>query len=361
MLPHNFYEMYLVREWRSINDKLFGGALLVPPTFFVTTMEHHAADWNASKRLIRFSQSFITSHHWATVVEVLKHEMAHQYVSDVLGIGGEETAHGPAFRMVCERYAIDARASGVKRTEREEHAIDRIKKLFSLGTSANENEAKAALKKAHQLLDEYGLTEGDLRSDPDAFGVAHLGEVVLRSTPENYRLVVSNVLTRHFRVETIWVHTLDKRGEPGLQLEICGRRCDLAIGEHVHDFLHAEALRLWRRTKRSGRREMVDFLEGVMRGFLETLDAEEKAKSGAAAASAPGLVHVAMKAGLRDYLERRNPSLRTLRGSRRQRGAMFGEGMSAGRRITINEPLPGAGPRLLARGRESKTQSSEED
>lgn len=344
MLPNDFYEANLSRAWVHINRVLFGEALLVAPTMIVVEMTHHLADWNAAKNLIRFSQSFVRSQPWLSVQEVLKHEMAHQYVSDVLGVD-DETSHGPAFQMVCERYGIDGRARWHARTEREDHAIDKIRKLFRLGESPNENESRAALAKAQKLLDEYGLTALDIDpSGADEHGVVHLGNVIFQRRPEDYRTVVAVILARYFRVRCIWLWTFDSEGRWGRQLEVCGRRCDLAIAEHVHDFLHAEAGRLWTRAMAGGKRNQVDFFEGVMRGFLDTLVADEKAQG---ATHGPGLVRVHAHALLDDYFERRHPKTRRVRGSRRRRGAMFGDGVFAGRNISLNEPLKGGGPKLL--------------
>jgi len=350
MLPSDFFERNLVWAWTQLNRDLFGGALVVTPTFLITAMEHHAADWSASKNLIRFSRSFVEANPWLAVKEVLKHEMAHQYVSNILGIE-DETSHGPGFQMVCERYGINGHASTRPRSEAEEHTVDKVKKLFSLGTSPNENEAKAALTKAHKLLEEYGLTEGDLHSpNADEHGVAHLGDVVLLKKPEDYRMFVSQILSRYFRVRNIWVPTFDSEGRQGLQLEICGRRSDLVITEHVHDFLHAEAQRLWERSNATRKRDKLDFFEGIMRGFLASLVTEEEALAAARSGSTPGLVRTAMEAKLNDYFERRNPNRGSVKGSKRSRGPMYGSGLAAGRKITLSTPLSGGGPKLLGAG-----------
>lgn len=41
--------------------------------------------------------------------------------------------------------------------------IDKIKKCFALGKSSNKNEAAAAIEKARKLMDEYQLTEDDIK------------------------------------------------------------------------------------------------------------------------------------------------------------------------------------------------------
>jgi hypothetical protein len=346
MLPDEFYLRNLSEAWVRINHRVFGGALLIPPVFRLVAVKHVAADWCSATRMIRFSRSFLEARSWLTVLEVLKHEMAHQYVSDVLGVE-DETSHGPAFKLVCERYAIDASASAPQRTDQELRAVERIKKLLALGSSANEHEAKAALRKAQELLASSGLTDADLHgTNSDEYGVAHVGEVVLRKTPESYRGVVCHILTAHFRMRAIWVHTLDMDGRSGLQLEICGRRGDVTIAEYVHGFLAAEATRLWEQTGKKGQRNRLDFLEGTMRGFLQTLDAEAKS----AAPVASGLVYVTMSADLDDYFDRRHPDRENMRGSRRQRGATYGEGVSAGRKIALKAAVPTSDRKLLGAG-----------
>src|SRR4030095_14857783 len=85
-----------------------------------------------------------TKEPWATLVEVLKHEMAHQYVLEVLRIE-DESAHGPAFRDVCQRLGIDAKAAGLPttssaRTDDEDRVLSRIAKLLALAESSSVHE-----------------------------------------------------------------------------------------------------------------------------------------------------------------------------------------------------------------------------
>lgn len=344
MLPDAVYLRMLSREWTSINTFLLGGALLIAPTFKLSDTLRELASWNPVRREIRFSRSFVVSSKWAAVIEVMKHEMAHQFVSDVLGVE-DETGHGPAFRMICDRYGIDARAAGTPKTDDEERVLDKVRKLFALGQSPNENEAKVAVAKARSLLEAHGLSETAVRGD-DAFGdfgVVHPGSPV---KPGRHHVAVSAILSKFFRVRCIWIPSVTPEGTSGEQLELCGRRCDLVVAEHVHAFLHAEALRLWNATGLGGKRDMEDFLEGVMNGFAQTLE-QEQAVSRSAGASTE-LVHVG-EADLNDYFDRRYPRRGSMRGSRRSRGAQFGSGLDAGRKIKIAKPLDG-GPKLLGTG-----------
>lgn len=345
MPPRDRLEHQLSQAWVRINRNVFGGALLSPAIVRLVDMEHHAADWGSTRREIRFSQSFVRSQPWAITVEVLKHEMAHQYVSDVLGIE-DETAHGPAFQRVCQMYGIDARASGVTRTEEELRVIEKVRKLFNLGQSPNENESRAALRKAEQLLKDNNLSEKDV--DPvagaDEYGIAILGPVVLRKTPESFRSAAAMILSDCFGVRCIWINTLDASGTPGLQLEACGRRSDLLIAEHVHAFLHAEAERAWSEKGPGGARNRQDFLEGVMTGHYNAL----KAERGTTKPAKEAIVHQLVSDELKDYYDRRYPRTSGIRGSQRKRGEMYSHGVGVGEKLRVNPPVGAeSGPKLL--------------
>jgi len=101
----------LLSEWRRINHVHFRN-LLRPVAIELSQAQTRLGQWNSGTRTIAIGRSMVIAQPWGVVVEVLKHEMAHQYVSDVLKIT-EETAHGKAFRGVCERLGIDATASGL--------------------------------------------------------------------------------------------------------------------------------------------------------------------------------------------------------------------------------------------------------
>ncbi len=167
---------------------------------------------------------------------------------------------------------------------------------------------------------------------------------------ERQHLAVTAILSKFFRVRCIWLPSVTSSGTPGEQLEICGRRCDLVVAEHVHDFLHAEALRRWEANPAGGKRDKEDFLEGVMNGYVETLEHEQVALRSASESKA--LVHGG-ETDLDDYFARRHPKLGSMRTSRRSRGPQFGNGLDVGRSIKIAKPLDG-GPKLLGAGAPGK-------
>src|SRR5262245_34351803 len=131
-------------EHRNLNGLLFGERLACP-SFALSDAKGRLGQWLSSSRTIELSRELLIDLSWGTLVEVLKHEMAHQYVDEVLGVR-DEAAHGPAFRRVCSERGIDARASGAPRAGEQEaapeerNALEKISRLLSLAQSSNEHE-----------------------------------------------------------------------------------------------------------------------------------------------------------------------------------------------------------------------------
>src|SRR4051812_40391104 len=98
----------LANEWKHLNWSHFREKLAEPQLTLVDSTAHLGL-WVPHVRTIEIARRLVLGHSWGVVVEVLKHEMAHQYVHEQLGVV-DESAHGPAFRAVCEKLGIDGRA-----------------------------------------------------------------------------------------------------------------------------------------------------------------------------------------------------------------------------------------------------------
>lgn len=335
------HERRLAQTWATLNQTVFGGALKWAPSFMLFESKTRLAEWNPSARTIRFSRAFVHKTSWLEVTEVMKHEMVHQYVSDVLGVE-DESAHGPAFQMVCKRHGIDGRASGSAPTDEVLAKVDKIRKLLTLGESENPHEAKVAMAQAHALMRKYGLDDIDAPELSDEImGACRIGPSFNR-IPSHHK-TLAGILSGHFNVMAIWYS-----GDGRTRLEIVGTHGDLQIAEHVHDFLLAEGTRLWAKRKSKSKREREDFFEGLFVEFLTSLRAEEAAKS-----REPGLIvhRGAKKRELSDFFRARHPETRSISGSTRRRGHRFHEGRQAGRNINIRPPVEsGLRPQLLGSG-----------
>lgn len=340
------------REWHRVNDCHFRGALTVP-VFVLSEGTARLGRYDAESRTIEIASSLALEHPWSALVEVLKHEMAHQYVFEVLAIH-DETAHGPAFRDVCDRLGIDARASGLPEghaaSEEENRILSRIAKLLALAESSSIHEAESAMNAAQRLMLKYNLEQAAL---PRERGLHYAHRVLGTPTGRvtEAERTVATILSEHFFVEVIWVPVYRPReGKRGSVLEICGSVHNLELASYVHAFLHHAASQLWIEHKRAqrirGDRDRRTYLAGVMSGFLAKLNAERTAQQ------KEGLVWMG-DADLRRFYRKRHPHVVTVRYGGAPRNDAHAHGREAGKRLVLHRPMKsgpgGGGPKLLTR------------
>ena len=338
----------LLRCWHFINSSHFRSALR-PPTLGLHPGGHSLGLWQAPTRTILLSERFVLEKPWGVVLEVLKHEMAHQYVHEVLG-RCEETAHGPAFQSVCARLGIDATAAGLKtplgsstdsEADDQPRLLRRIARLLALAQSQNPHEAEAAMHEAQRLMLKHNLDRQQLGAtfpggeQRARYGFRQLGEPKGR-TDEAQRLLAM-LLGRYFFVEAIWVPGYDPRTDRrGTVLEICGTADNLEMAAYVYDFLNQTAERLWVAHKQAtairGDRDRRTYLAGVMLGFAERLADKERQHQ------VEGLVW-AGDAVLQDFFRRRHPHVRRVHQKGQPRTEARAEGKKAGREIILSRPL----------------------
>ncbi len=330
----------LLRAARMAHDELNGSLFrrkLRAPTFALLDAQGLLGRWNGALRTLEIQRRLLLDHPWGVVLEVLKHEMAHQYVHEVLGVH-DEAAHGPAFRAVCAKHAIDPAATGLPEagapTDDEQRVLERIAKLLALAESPNEHEARAAMAAAQKLMLRHNL---DRPAQEAARGYAfrHLGAPTGRIS-EHERLLAT-ILSEHFFVETIWVpvwRVLEQKR--GSVLEVCGTPANLEMAAYVHAFLTHTADELWRAHKRElsidGDRDRRVFFAGVMSGFQEQL-ASQKTRS-----REEGLIWLG-DPGLSEFYRKRNPHVRMVRFGGGPRTEAREHGRAAGRQIVLNKPV----------------------
>jgi hypothetical protein len=345
----------LAKDWEDLNWNLFGDSLRAP-LFELTDGTSCLATWKGgAERTIAFSRHGMLDRPWAQVVELLKHEMAHQFVDEVLG--GEERPHGPLFRQVCAQRGIDAAAAGLPNVTKaegdrpEDRAIARVRKLLALAQSANRNEAELAAATAQRIMIKHnlGLPKRHDPGDDGTYGCAWVGKPTGRV--QAHHRALARLLTEHFFVDGIWMPVYRPREDKtGQVLEIVGRRENLQMAEYVHAFLEAAVERLWKAHKREtgirsnrGRRT---FLVGALEGFAHKLRSQRDD------VAAEGLV-LAHDPSLEAFFRRRNPRVQVVRRAGVRRTQIYEAGKSAGESIVLSQPLhstarDGDGPRALA-------------
>jgi hypothetical protein len=332
--------------WERANGEYFKGTLR-RPVLEIADLESQLGRWLGEHRTIQVARRLL-EHGWGVVLEVLKHEMAHQFVDEVLGLC-DERAHGPAFRQVCDQRGIDPRAAGLPQTntaaEEEHRLLERVAKLLALAESPNIHEAQAAMSAAQRLMLKYNL-EALVKSPHRVYGFRHLGEPSGRI--DESRRFLASILGDFFFVEVIWVTVWRVREKKrGKVLEICGTPENLELCAYVHSFLIHTADRLWREYKREnavrGNRSRLVFVAGVMAGFRDKLLSERDQSS------QQGLIWVG-DAELSAYLRRRHPYTRYTRHQGQRRNDAWKHGRAAGRQIVLHRGVkaaPSGGRKLL--------------
>jgi hypothetical protein len=344
-------ELAAVAAWE--NQARFGSTLR-PAVFALSPATTRLGCWRSATRTIELSRGFVLDAPWHQVIGVLAHELAHQYVDEVLRVT-DETAHGETFRRICAERGIDALAVGLPTSSpaaggaapEVARVLERIRKLLALAGSANRHEAASAMKRAHELMLRHNIETAGSHAAAD-FEVAHLGDPTVRGN--RVEAEVAGLLAELFFVEVIRVPVyLPRLGKRGLVYEVIGTRPNVAMARHVHAFLLATCDRLWRDARRAGRvssgRDRLSYQTGVIRGFRDKLAAERSALRGT------GLVWRGDR-DLKDLYRARNPRI-TTRTSRIRLDGAHSAGREAGRSVVLHKPVERgpAGPRQGLLGR----------
>jgi len=350
-------EAALLRELRTRYDwdnrTRFGGRL-VPPVLVLSDATSHLGRWHSATRTLELSRALVLHRPWLEVASVLEHEMAHQFVDEVLRVRGE-TAHGETFRRVCAERGIDHRAAGAPTAASAaegadtDRVIDRIRKLLALAGSPNQHEAEIAMRKAHELMLRHNI-EAAATQVERRYEVRHLGDPHRRGTRVESDVV--GLLSEFFFVKVIRVPVyLPREGKSGSSYEISGTRANVEMASHVYAFLLATAERLWIANRsdtrvRSGRDRLV-YQSGVIGGFRDKLAGERKQLRGT------GLVWVG-DADLDRFYHARHPRITTRRRMVRTNAA-HAAGREAGRKVVLHKPVESSSSsgRALPPGRRS--------
>jgi hypothetical protein len=343
--------LVILDQWRFFNSYYLNSSLR-PPMIRLYSGRSRFGYWDGDSRLIGISLEHIMEHPWTRVMDTLRHEMAHQYVQEVLMVA-DETPHGEAFQHACRRLAVPAHAGeswyydpadsyeGGRAMERNP-VVEKISKLLSLATSPNEHEAQLAMKKAHELLLRHQISEADLRSDADAaerpYRVMEVGPAKARF--ERWEKKLISILQQYFFVDVIWVPSLIRdRITLGNVPLAHGRPENLAMADYVYNYFNRLLPELWKEFKKErglrsdkNRRE---YYYGVMTGFSEKL-AEQKAYL----ANEKALVWKGDRK-LREFFRQLHPFTSSRSSSSATVGQAFLDGRETGKSVVLNKPIQG--------------------
>ena len=321
---------------------------LRPPEVQVDAEMKPWGAWEPVTRTVTLSQRLILHCSWDSVLETLKHELAHMLVDEYFRVPGA-APHGEEFKRACRMLGVSAKASasdvemGISLDEREGETIpqnpflDKVKKLLALSASSSENEAREAMRKANEILLKYNVT---MPVHEESFCLDHdyrrIGGLVSRRSLEDVK--ICNILKEFFFVEYLLTSSYDaqnNRNQSGI--EIMGRTENLEMAEYVFHFLKAQCGLLWEQARKrwnlKGMRDKKSYVLGLLDGFRKTLETQREISQ------KNELIWLGEKS-LLEYFSYRHPRIRRItRGGRLMTMGSYKQGTEDGKRVVIHRPV----------------------
>lgn len=340
---------------------------LQKPLIRIMDFQSRWGHWDSESRTLAIATRLITEHSWPVVLEVFKHEIAHQYVDEALGI---PDLHGSHFKEACERLGVEkwaqkaeihtSQLSELQSSKRsEENALfRRIERLLALAQSTNEHEALAAMNKVSELHEKYQIDQLKLE-EAEEFHTLCIDHK-LRRLP-SYHGILASILTSYFSVKVIFSSLYDKEKMCEHKvLEILGRAENTKLAEYVYWYLYNMLNILWiqyqEKNKVQGLAAKNTYYSGVLNGFESKMrvSRKERTQRTKIASNEKSLIVLEQKR-LEDYVHFKHPRLHTMRSvQRRSNAKIYEDGIARGRELSIHDGLntsKGATMKYLERSR----------
>ena len=347
------------------------------PTIDLSTASSYWGSYDPTKRQINLNILLIEQHPWQTVLEILKHEMAHQIVYEHFQV--DDSGHGHSFQKAADMIGLTPwgrRAGGSIQQPIEQHQIDhpyaeKVKKLLQLSKShCNEHEALLAMQRARALCLKYGLDADSLeqgsRSEPSLqFSVLY----PKRKRLERYHAVIASILQEHFLVDVIFSSSYDAEDFCSYKtIELFGSSSNVRIAVYVYHFILNQLPLLWQsyeQTHRVAKRHRLAYYMGILQGFENQLgeaqeskqpETDESVLSSAKSKTLPNTMQQRIdvyRKKLDDFLRKRHPRLQSRRWSHSGYDrSHYENGVRRGRELSLKTPISSQNetsskPRLL--------------
>lgn len=280
------WTMKLYDEYKEINEehKLY----LIPATIEILPLPNNWGDYNPLKNLIRLNYNLFRDYSWDTILEILKHEMAHQYIMQK-GLDPSKP-HGKTFDQVAKKLGLSSWArqasidiprdphklSQEKGTDEQDRLLKKAAKLLALAESASEHEAALAMERVRDLYTKYNLTKIYLKSDEDYYSC-----VITRKKQkiEAVESLIFSVLIEFFFVKVVSRHIYDHMTDKYYKgADILGKLENVKLAEYVYHFLWNQASTRSKQLSHPLMTAMIrrDFRYGLIKGFAEKLREQKK-------------------------------------------------------------------------------------
>jgi predicted SprT family Zn-dependent metalloprotease len=335
---------------------------LAVPAFRISDSKLTLGSWYPETRTISISTTLINEYSWDAVINVLKHEMAHQYVHELMGREMEQP-HGHSFTAACEKLGVlfpfNASSGDTPKafTADKQHGFDseynrkvsKVQKMLSLAGSGNKHEAEAAMSKANSFIRKYNLERlNNNKSSCYSYEIINTRKKRLHIIERK----IASLLMDFFYVDIVYSDLFDpKMLEFHKTIELLGTLENVAFARHAYDFLLRRVEYLWHSYSKESNapgKLRKTFILGLLQGFREKLVSDEKKAPIAVKIkvrldrhkTVSALV-VAKDVGLSNFTTQRFPRLRKVR--YRSSGIYcadtFTAGKTEGKKITLHKTV----------------------
>lgn len=331
---------------------------LKKPLILIEDLSSEWGSWDSTFKMIRLSKKLITDYPWDIVIQILKHEIAHQIVSEIYL---SQSNHGELFHKACEQLAIKPQFRKANLNLQnlssaqdfpnfdtaEQVMLRKVEKLLNLAQSANEHEALLAMEKVQELYQKYNITH--LEQKNEGYFSSIFIHFKKKNVPSTFQYL-SSLIQNHFFVNIIYSESYDYLNNENYKtIEIIGRPCNVKMAEYVFYFLKDKIEKLWQEyhleNKVSGRFKL-SYQKGVIEGFQTKLELQKKniekehiLNLKAVNKNLPALLDCEL-AKLNDFTKKLYPKLSTKCSTASAvYSEYYAEGKSAGKKIILNKPL----------------------
>ena len=272
---------------------------------------------------IKISFDLINEFSWDVVINLLKHEMAHQIVTQIFK---SDDGHGKIFKKACLMIGLSGSFTGsrgdlpeimeeIKKSgtgRKKTKIIDKVKKLLSLAQSDNEHEAALAMEKAKLIINKYNLERIEHnRISPYTYKIVNHKKKRI----EKYQRHICSILQKFFFVKIVYSYLYDAHlNDTHRTIEILGTKENVEMGEYVYFFLLNQLKMLWNtyQSKTMARgMEKRSYWLGILSGFQKKLQLIDKKSTSCtnSAANSTSVLICSEDKKLVDFKEKRFPKL----------------------------------------------------
>ena len=330
---------------------------LKTPNFEISPeINNTLGEWNPERRLIRIALKLFYTQPFSVIEETLRHEVAHQIVTEIFHEDKPGVSHGEAFSKACALLGIDD-----ERTLNENEwltssnldpVVEKIRKIVDKAhcEAASEKEAEIFLQKAQELMVKYNLKQCQLEAKERIFVTRPVSKLYKKMP--NYLFALTRLLNDHYFVKSIKSYvsvTSPETFEEGMKyeyyMELFGEPSNVEIAGYIFNVILHQSDNLWEKFKKERKRlkrpirgmyTKGSYIRGVIAGYEDKLNTQKEYLA-SKNTEYHALIHVEDPL-LKEMYQQEYPRIRRT-SSKHRKDSGFDHGFQEGQNLTISTPL----------------------